>query len=274
TAHVHPREIDAWIAELNAVYPALALSAQEVTFANCGLVPFGDTATETELSFGKESRITDHHAAHGISGLVSLVGIRFTTARGDAARALELLLRQERQSIAPADADRPLSGGGIEDFAAFESHALRAKPAGLSDESVRALVRNHGTLYGQVVRRVVSDQPGTNMRGGATIPGTATLLAEVQYAVDEEMAMKLEDIVMRRTDLAAGCAPGRVAIEIAAHEMARRLRWSQRRLHEEIAATERTLARHLARPSRSRQTPAHDLEPKLARGSPLAESYL
>lgn len=274
TAHVHPREIDAWIAELNEVHPALALSAHEVTFANCGLVPFGDTATETELSFGKESRITDHHSAHGITGLVSLVGIRFTTARGDAGRALELLLRQARQSTAPASADRPLSGGDIEDFAAFESHALRAKPAALSDESVRALVRNHGTRYGQVVRRTVSDQPGTNMRGAATIPGTATLLAEVQYAVDEEMAMKLEDIVMRRTDLAAGCAPGRAAIETAAHEMARRLRWSQRRVNEEIAATERTLACHLARPSRSQQLPAHGLEPKLARGSPLAESFL
>jgi glycerol-3-phosphate dehydrogenase len=271
TAQVEPREIDAWIAELNSVYPALELSADEVTFANCGLVPFGDTATETELSFGKESRITDH-AEHGISGLVSLVGIRFTTARGDAARALELLLRQARQSSARRT-EKPLCGGDIEDFAAFESHALRTKPAGLSDASMRGLVRNHGALYGEVMRRALADAPGTNVHRAATIPGTPTLLAEVQYAVDEEMAMKLEDIVLRRTDLAAGCNPGRAAIESAAHEMARRLRWSQRRLQEEIAATERALARHLARPSRSRQTSANHFERELAHGAPLAESY-
>jgi glycerol-3-phosphate dehydrogenase len=270
-AQVEPREIDAWIAELNSVYPALELSAEEVTFANCGLVPFGDTATETELSFGKESRITDH-AEHGIRGLVSLVGIRFTTARGDAARALELLLRQARQSSAPRT-EKPLCGGDIEDFAAFESHALRTKAAGLSDESIRGLVRNHGALYGQVVRRALADVSGTNVRRTATIPGTATLLAEVQYAVDEEMAMKLEDIVLRRTDLAAGCTPGRAAIASAAHEMARRLRWSQRRVQEEIAATERALARHLARPSRSQQTSANHAERELPHGAPLAESY-
>lgn len=273
SAQVAPCEIDAWIAELNAVYPALGLSAEEVTFANCGLVPFGDTATQTELSFGKESRITDHYSACGISGLVSVVGIRFTTARRDAARALELLLRQARQSTLPPD-EGPLYGGDIEDFAAFESHALRTKPAGSSDESMRGLLRNHGTRYGQVLRRALSDpSSGANAHAVATIPGTATLLAEVQYAVDEEMAMKLEDIVMRRTDLAAGCAPGRAALEVAAHEMARRLRWSQRRLNEEIAATERTLARHLARPSRLQPTPARNFGQKRVHGAPLAESF-
>jgi glycerol-3-phosphate dehydrogenase len=208
-----------------------------------------------------------------VSGLVSLVGIRFTTARGDAARALELLLRQTRQAVAPADWSKRLYGGDIDDFAAFESHALRTKPAEVSEASMRALVRNHGTCYAHVIRRALGDVSAKNVHAGATIPGTATLLAEVQYAVDEEMAMKLEDIVMRRTDLAAGCNPGRAALETAAREMARRLRWSQRRQQEEIAATERTLARHLARPGRSQATLTHELEPALLHGPPLAESY-
>ncbi len=67
-AHVRPEEIETWIAELNSVYPALQLSPSEVSFANCGLVPFGETATATELSFGKESRLIDHRAAHGVGG--------------------------------------------------------------------------------------------------------------------------------------------------------------------------------------------------------------
>ncbi len=62
-ACVEREEIDRWIDELNSVYPELRLAHSEVTFANCGLVPFGETATETELSFGKESRIVDHRAA-------------------------------------------------------------------------------------------------------------------------------------------------------------------------------------------------------------------
>jgi glycerol-3-phosphate dehydrogenase len=243
TAQVQPAELETWIAELNAVYPALQLSAAEVSFANCGLVPFGDTATQTELSFGKESRVIDHRAAHGICGLVSLVGIRFTTARADAARALNLLLRQLPGAQPDVGTNRlPLAGGDIDDFAAFESQALHTMPAGVGVSVMRALLRNHGTWYARVLRHC---DAAADL--GARIPGTTTLLAEIRHAVAEEMAMKLEDVVMRRTELAAGSHPGRPALEAAAREMARHLQWSQERTREELAATEHTLARHLAR---------------------------
>ena len=82
---------------------------------------------------------------------------------------------------------------------------------------------------------------------GACIPDTTTLLAEIRHAIEHEMAVKLEDVVMRRTELAAGSHPGRRALEAAAMEMAQHLRWSDSRVREELTATERTLARHLAR---------------------------
>jgi glycerol-3-phosphate dehydrogenase len=242
-AQVRPDELDTWIAELNAVYPTLQLSADEVSFANCGLVPFGDTATQTELSFGKESRVVDHRAAHGICGLVSLVGIRFTTARADAARALDLLLQQLPSAPPDAGTSRlPLAGGDIDDFATFEAQALRTKPAGVGVPAMRALLRNHGTRYSRVVQRC-----SASADLGARIPDTTTLLAEIRHAVAEEMAVKLEDVVMRRTELAAGSHPGRRALEVAAREMARHLQWADDRVREEIADTERTLQRHLAR---------------------------
>ncbi len=91
------------MAEINTVYPTLRLSPNEVSFAHCGLVPFGETATATELSFGKESRLVDHRQTHNVHGLVSLVGIRFTMARVDAARAIDMLLKQsDRAPPAPA----------------------------------------------------------------------------------------------------------------------------------------------------------------------------
>ena len=174
---------------------------------------------------------------------MSLVGIRFTTARADAARALEMLLRQLPRAPRGADTARlPLAGGEIEDFAAFEAQALRTKPAGVDTASMRALLRNHGTRYAQVLR--TQDRHEVV---GACIPDTTTLLAEVRHAIEHEMAMKLEDVVMRRTELAAGSHPGRRALEAAAMEMAQHLRWSDGRMREELSATERTLARHLAR---------------------------
>jgi glycerol-3-phosphate dehydrogenase len=265
-AHVRLEEIETWIAELNSVYPALQLSASEVSFANCGLVPFGETATATELSFGKESRLIDHRSEHGVAGLVSLVGIRFTTARADARRALELLLRQLPHAPAGVDTARlPLAGGDIEDFAAFEAQALLTKPASVGTASMRALLRNHGTRYAQVLR---DHDPLTD--SGARIPESTTLRAEIRHAVDHEMAMKLEDVVMRRTELAAGSHPGRRALEAAAMQMAQHLQWSDTRMREELSATERTLTRHLAR---APATPARapDVVP-IEHGAMLANS--
>jgi glycerol-3-phosphate dehydrogenase len=242
-AHVRLDEIETWMAELNSAYPTLQLAPSEVTFANCGLVPFGETATATELSFGKESRLVDHRAVHGVSGLVSLVGIRFTTARADAARALEVLLRQLPRAPRGVDtAHLPVAGGEIDDFAAFEAQALRTKPAEVDDASLRALLRNHGARYAQVLRGHEAHEDA-----GARIGETTTLRAEIRHAIEHEMAVKLEDVVMRRTELAAGSHPGRRALEATATMMAQHLQWSDSRVREELTAMERTLARHLAR---------------------------
>jgi glycerol-3-phosphate dehydrogenase len=244
-ACVQPEEIAEWMAEINSVYPTLQLRPEEVSFAHCGLVPFGATATATELSFGKESRLVDHRHSHNVQGLVSLVGIRFTMARVDAARALDLLLKQSKHApAAPASDQIKLPGGEIENFASFQSDACRALPPGVSIESAQALLRNHGTHY-----RAVLDA-GSNATV-VNIAGSSTLTAEVRYAVSHEMAVHLDDVVMRRTDLAAGSHPGRAALLATAAEMGRLLSWSAERLHQEIATTEHHLQRHLARGSSS-----------------------
>lgn len=243
SACVQPSEIEEWMAELNTVYPTLGLSPSEVSFAHCGLVPFGETATATELSFGKESRLIDHRHTHKVTGLVSLVGIRYTMARIDAARAVDLLLRQsEAPPAAPASDRLPLPGGDIENFAAFATEAARALPTGVSNDSLQALLRNHGTEY----RAVLQDAGSSTV---VNVAGTSTLTAEIRYAVSQEMAVHLDDVVMRRTDLAAGRHPGRTALLATAAEIGRQLSWSAERLHQEIAATERNLQRHLARDS-------------------------
>jgi len=252
TVRVEPGEVHHWIDEVNTVCPALDLSPSEVTFAHCGLVPFGDTATETELSFGKESRLIDHRAANDIQGLVSLIGIRFTTARADAARALDLLLQQHPQPPPRAATDRlPLPGGNIEDFAAFEANAQRSRPAGLASSTLATVLRNHGSGYMDVIRPMHEQEHETS---AVAIPGTNTLMAEIAFAIEHEMAVRLEDVIMRRTDIACGHHPGRAAIEAAAGAMAPLLDWPPTRLEEELAATHRTLARHLARAPRRNDT--------------------
>jgi glycerol-3-phosphate dehydrogenase len=134
----------------------------------------------------------------------------------------------------------PLLGGDIENFAAFEAEASRDAPPDVATASLHSLLRNHGTDY----RAVLREHGNSTV---TTVPGTRTLTAEIRYAVNQEMAVHLDDVIMRRTDLAAGSHPGRAALLATAAEMGRQLSWSAERLHRELAAVEQNLRRHLAR---------------------------
>jgi glycerol-3-phosphate dehydrogenase len=264
-ARVEPHEIEQWMEELNSVYPQLGLRPDEVTFANCGLVPFGDTATQAELSFGKESRIIDHRE-HGVAGLVTLIGIRFTTARRDSAQALSVLLQQfPSRTSEPPTHRLPLPGGDIADFLAFESEARRAEPD-VEPRALAALLRNHGAEYWRVL-----EPDAAHDRRTALVPGTTTLCAELWHTVEHEMAVHLEDVVMRRTDLAAGAHPGRAVLQHCAKIIGERLAWSSQRMNSEVAATAHTLDRHLARESGVRESAqAEALETQSAASEPLS----
>lgn len=261
---IAPEELQSWITELNTVYPALHLTMDEVSFANCGLVPFGETATEQELSFGKQSRLIDHRSTHGIGGLVSLVGIRFTTARADAQHALDLLLEQWPERTATAAAYRAsmyeaLPGGDIENFEQFASRARGRFASAIPAETLEGLLRNFGTEHEEVLAEA---------NANTLVSNTSTSLAEVSYSVEHEMAVRLDDVVMRRTNLAAGRHPGNAALQHAADEMARLLGWSAQRRDSEIAATEQNLAKHFARPASTNATNTSwtQVEPRKALG--------
>jgi glycerol-3-phosphate dehydrogenase len=241
TARVEEAEIAAWMAEMNGSYPALRLRREDVIYANCGLVPFGDSRSSNgELSFGKESRYFDHRK-QGIEGLVTVIGIRYTTARGDSAKALDLLLHQ--MPGAPARAAThltPLMGGEIEDFARLESAARRDVPENIRSTTLNAWLRNYGTQYRSVAELARSPEEGR------CLAQSDTAMAEVTHAVREEMAVRLEDVILRRTNLGSGSHPGAGAIGDAAGRMQQLLSWTDSRRLAEIAATNQALANHHA----------------------------
>jgi glycerol-3-phosphate dehydrogenase len=241
TARVEEAEIAAWMAEMNASYPALRLRREDVIYANCGLVPFGDSRSSNgELSFGKESRYFDHRK-QGIEGLVTVIGIRYTTARGDSAKALDLLLQQMPQAPGRSATHlTPLMGGDIENFAELEAAARREVPENIRSSTLNAWLRNYGTQYRTLADLARSPQEARSL------PNTDTAMAEVTHAVREEMALHLEDVVLRRTNLGSGSHPGHGAIVDAATRMQELLSWTDARRMAEIASTTQALEHHHA----------------------------
>jgi len=103
-----------------------------------------------------------------------------------------------------------------------------------------ALVRNHGTEAAVLLKRAVG--PGQS----ATVGGSDTLVAEVTHAVEAEMSLHLDDVVLRRTDLGSGAHPGRAALEAAADAMGTALGWTGEQRARELAATSQVLTQHHA----------------------------
>ena len=188
----HPQEVDVaqseiqnFIDEINWAYPALDLKPDDVEIWNAGLVPFGENEEGAEdLSYGKRSHLIDHTREDGIDGLVTLIGVRYTTARGDAAKAVDLVCSKLGVNTGkPATSSIPLVGGNIGDFEALVQLVYQTQDLSLSEGCVRALVHNHGTEAVRVVEAANRDRSLAD-----TIGDTYVLKAEVAHAVKNEMA--------------------------------------------------------------------------------------
>lgn len=241
-AHIEEDELHAWLDELNTVNRDLHLRREEITFGHCGLVPFGEHADAASLQFGKETRFIDHRLTHRIQGLVSVIGIRYTMARLDAEHALDMLLAQcEREAPRINSELISVAGGEIDDFAALRSNAQANRPRNIEAATLDALLCHHGCHYAEVLKRVQIDP-----RGADVVPGTQVIAAEIQHAIEDDMAIRLSDVVFRRTDMSGHAHPGRAALEFAAAHMSRLAGWSLQRMDEELAMTESALAAHHA----------------------------
>ena len=177
----------------------------------------------------------DHGAVHGLHNLVSLIGVRYTMARADAARAVNLVCMKLEQAFGRSrTAEVAVQGAGFERFESLVDAVSRRLAGRVGREAAAALAHNYGTEYRRVLE--IGEEPAV---GEGCLTGTTTFRAEIAHAIREEMAVRLADVVFRRTDLATGGHPGPAALQEAAAIAARELHWDDRRRRDEVAEVER-----------------------------------
>ena len=69
-----------------------------------------------------------------------------------------------------------------------------------------------------------------------TVGSAGDIGAQIVFAVREEMALKLSDVIMRRTCIGQTGMPSRDALETASRIMAAELGWNEERRAQEIAS--------------------------------------
>jgi len=228
------RDVDAFFAEVTRAFPRAGLERSDVRLVHRGLLPAAPGAGAHEKLL-KRSLVIDHRRK-GVGGLISVIGVRYTTARATAAAAVDLAFTAlGRQAPACPTETTPLAGGDIADFAAFERAAAADPPAGLGPEALRRLTRCYGSDLPAIVR-LIDETPALAAPLSPACPVTA---AEIVHAARHEMAAHLADAVIRRTDAGSAGHPGAAAVRAAAAVMAAEHGWSAARTADEIADVDR-----------------------------------
>lgn len=102
---VKAADVSAFLDELNPTLGPWRLNMADVLAVKCGLLPaqHGQSA-DGDVILQKHARIVDHEGEDGIRGLVSMVGVKWTTARLVAEQTIELICGQLKRSAAPVSA--------------------------------------------------------------------------------------------------------------------------------------------------------------------------
>ncbi len=211
-------DIHTMVDEVNRIYRSAELGYGDVTFYHSGLLPMSDRAEREDgsIHLEKHSRIIDY-AQSGFPGLLSVKSVKYTTAPSLAWEVIERVSKKVKPSL----------GNGVVGIRERKSKAddgLQRVPC------MEYLRRKYG---GQAV--AVSRYLGTDEGCGAWISTDPPLLqAEVEYCIAEEMAVSLEDIIMRRTDLGTVQCPPPDVLNRLASFVAEIQGWSRQRERDEI----------------------------------------
>ena len=231
---VDRREIETFIAAVNVAFPGLSLHVGDVLLVHRGLLPASSRGDGVQLE--TTSAVVDHRR-DGIHGLISMLGVRYTTARDTAERAVDLAVEQLACAVNSCrTAVTPLIGGDMSAFDTFLRDATGSMCGEIPRQTRERLARTYGTRH-----RVVLVGLAASVTDRAPLGATCAVTAgEVRYAVREEMAVRLSDALLRRTEAGSAGHPGDDALVAAARIMAAELAWTPQRVDTEIAELGRT----------------------------------
>jgi len=229
------------IDDINYIYPTAALTYQDVLHIHHGFLPTTNPNQNGKtVKLLRQSHLHDHEREDGLSGLITVVGVKYTTARQTAEQTVTLALQKlGKPHIKSRTRETAVHGGSFTNLTDALAQAYSQKPLWLSDESLNHLIQNYGTDY-QMILAYCEENP---MWGNPISANTPVLQAEIIHAIRAEMAQTLGDVIQRRTPLATVGLPAAAVIQCCADLMTAELNWAPHRRVQEIEAVYAALGR-------------------------------
>ena len=211
----------------NSYFPQAELTADDVLSTWSGLRPL--LAPEDEEAGA--SAVSREHVIYESPGFVTIAGGKLTTFRRMAAEVVDKAMTQLGQTTKSPTATRPLPGavGLTESDDALDA---LAKSLPVNADAQRYFAGEYGVRAPKLLERIATDATA----GERLDPELPSLFAQVDEAIDVELARTLEDVIARRIPLILRARDQGLGIaERVAARLARRLEWSAERTARELA---------------------------------------
>jgi len=210
-------DVDYLLRSTNEYFPAAQLTGTDVVAAWAGIRPLVAGGGGAPGSTSREHSIT-----WSAPGLLTVTGGKLTTYRSMAASVVDQVVRALGATARPAPTHAvALPGGAMSSLT--EETELATATIGIAPLAVH-LVRMYGTAW-----RAVWTIVGSNTALSAPIaPTLPYIVAELHYAVEQEMALTLGDLLIRRLHVAFETRDhGTAAAPAAARAVGPLLGWSE-----------------------------------------------
>ncbi len=245
-------DVDYLIDASNSYFPAHRLGRDDVIATWAGIRPLMAPVCEPGAEVSESSVSREHQILIGQDGLITIAGGKLTTYRRMAAEVVDTAVRMLELSRGSVDLRPPATGkeplpGAVgwpedDDHAKVAEDVAKAGHPRVPEDVALHLADTYGMRALEIARAIAKDAKLAER----LVPGRPEVMAQVDWAVREELAATVCDVMVRRTQLfyrdhdqGLGAAP-RVA-----ERMAQLLSWSD-------ATKERELARYRDEVARSR----------------------
>jgi glycerol-3-phosphate dehydrogenase len=223
-------EVDYLLSETNRVFSAAQLGSDDIHYAYAGVRPL------PHRQKGPESSITRRHIIRRnrkiARGLISIIGGKLTTYRNLAEQTVDRVGKMLGRRLPDCRTRDTLLPGA---YRLDEARTALESLHGLSTNGVERLLSIYGGRCNDIVELALSEP----LLGKAIDAGETILAAEVVFAIREEMARTLTDIVHRRLMIGLAADQGRALYEIVAAIAAAEFAWNDEERLEQLESLRR-----------------------------------
>lgn len=234
-------DVDYLIAAANAYFPEHQIARDDVLATWSGLRPL--IAPDTDLEEVSESKVSrEHQIMVGQDGLITIAGGKLTTFRKMAEEVVETVVQLLRLSdglpaeLKPSESDKAPLPGAVgwpedDDHAKVAAQTVEAGEGKVEPHIARYLSDSYG-MFALNIARLCAEKPELLE---TLVDGQPDILAQVEWAVNNELAASVSDIMIRRTQLFYRDAnQGLGVIEKVAGHMTTLLGWSEEQKQRSI----------------------------------------